>query len=224
MTARFGLVQNVSGAPVSFGRGGVLERALVMGLVLTWFSFGRSFGRDADTEAVGRGNSSGGEDWAVAAELYAAVAGESAERRGVGRAGEGADRRDYRLAAEKTLKNWRAKVASPNAAIDVTEGELALKEGEPLRGRSVLKHDGQRSPKDDAGAWRLAASAYEAEKDWPKAADAMGQALALRTDTEGFVEGPGCGCERTIGGAESTSTGEPDGRDGCGGAGALSAL
>jgi tetratricopeptide (TPR) repeat protein len=134
------------------------------------------------------GNAQGPDNWAVTAEMSTRRLAENPKDE---KAWADLLRAQIQLGdlerAEKTLKNWRAKVSSPQAASESLEGELALARDDAARAVKAFRSYVEKAPKDDGG-WRLLASAYEEEKDWDKAVDAMGQALMLRADAAGFLQ------------------------------------
>lgn len=89
--------------------------------------------------------------------------------------------------AEKTLEDWKAKVASPGEAWDRAEGELALKKADAPRAVEAFKRSVKKAPKDPDAWWHLSA-AYAAAKDWANSIEAMDHVLAIRPDAVGFVQ------------------------------------
>ncbi len=89
--------------------------------------------------------------------------------------------------AEKTLEDWKAKVASPGEARDRAEGELALKKADAPRAVEAFQRSVKKAPKDP-DAWRLLSTAYAAAKDWANSIEAMDHVIAIRPDAVGFVQ------------------------------------
>lgn len=89
--------------------------------------------------------------------------------------------------AEKTLEDWKTKVASPAEAWDRAEGELALKKADAPRAVEAFKRSVKKTPKDPKAWWQLSA-AYATAKDWANSIEAMDRVVDLRPDAVGFVQ------------------------------------
>jgi len=134
------------------------------------------------------GNQEGSQDWAMVGEVSARELIENPRDQKAWAALVAARmNQDDLKRAEQALKEWRTTVSSPAAASEKLDAELAFTEGDTPRAVNAWKRYLHRAPKDDA-AWKQLAAVYGDEKDFANGVDAMGSALALRADAEGFVQ------------------------------------